>query len=60
MQAALGDRVKSLLGLGADAAIEPTDQLSQLGLDSLMIMELRNVVRAVTGALCIVVRKGRG
>ena len=31
--------------------IESTDQLSQLGLDSLMIMELRNVVRAELGVV---------
>jgi len=49
VQAALGARVKELLGLAAEAVIEPTDQLSQLGLDSLMIMELRNVVRAELG-----------
>jgi thioesterase domain-containing protein/acyl carrier protein len=49
VRAVLAVRVKQLLGLAAEAVIEPADPLSQLGLDSLMIMELRNVVRAELG-----------
>ena len=44
-------KVKAMLGLAADYEVDSHEPLSGLGLDSLMVMELRNTVKADTGVL---------
>jgi NADPH:quinone reductase-like Zn-dependent oxidoreductase len=43
------DEVARVLGLGPAQALDPHQALSALGLDSLMVVELRNALNAATG-----------